>query len=122
VDPSFGNRLADLPIGEPAWVVGSRCNRPIIQQLWRERHADSHLTGITQFDPHGATAEEILLNELDTIDLHHGRYSSDPPWSAAIVYGATPTADLAQAFATIGFATLTPTADGFIARWTEIST
>src|SRR5258708_7761379 len=90
VDSSFGDRLAELPIGEAVWIVDSFRNRPVILRLRKQRPAESHLTGITAFNPGGATAEEILLAQLNMIDLHHGEYSADPPWSMAIVYGATP--------------------------------
>ncbi len=116
VDSSFGERLAELPAGQPIWVVDSFRNRPVILRLRKTRSADSHLTGITAFDPGGATAEEILLAQLDMIDLHHGELSADAPWGVAVVYGAKLTADLSAAFMSIGFQELTPTVDGFIAR------
>jgi hypothetical protein len=34
VDPAFGQRLADLPAGEPVWVVASTINEPVVRQLW----------------------------------------------------------------------------------------
>ena len=49
VDPHYGDRLRDLPIGEPVWVVDSAGNRPVAQANWRERKTTDHLEGITVF-------------------------------------------------------------------------
>jgi hypothetical protein len=122
VDSSFGDRLAELPIEESIWVVDSFRNRPAILRVRKERAAGSHFTSITAFDPAGATAEEILLAQLDTIDLHHGELSADAPWNTAIVYGVKLTPTLREAFRLIGFEEFIPTTDGFVARRKELRT
>ena len=116
VDSSFGDRLAELPGAESVWVVDSFRNRPAILRAWKQRQANTALAGITKFDPAGATAEEILLAQLDTIDLHHGELSADAPWNVAIVYGAKLTPTLTEAFNSMGFEAFAPTSDAFVAR------
>jgi len=116
VDSSFGDRLVALPIGDPVWIVDSFRNRPAILRCGKQRLGNAQLASITAFAPAGGTAEEILLVQLDTIDLHHGELCADLPWGVAVVYGASPTPALAAAFRAMGFGEITPTAEGFIGR------
>ncbi|HZK82662.1 MAG TPA: hypothetical protein VFC46_16375 [Humisphaera sp.] len=117
VDPSFGDRLMELPNGEPVWVVDSPANAPVVHRIWTERPQPNHLIGLTKFDPAGAeTPELVLLNELDMIDLHHGEHSATPPYSVAKVYGTNWTPAVAEAFAAIGFRKLRSVPDGFVAE------
>jgi hypothetical protein len=51
---------------------------------------ESHLTGITTFKAQDSSpAEDLLLNEMETIDLHHGLYSADPPYTVLEVIGTS---------------------------------
>ena len=45
IDPDFGRRLADVPAGEPVWIVESAANTPVAKGLWAQRPAADHLTG-----------------------------------------------------------------------------
>jgi hypothetical protein len=112
VDPDFGERLADLPRGVPVWIVDTAANRSVANRLWKERPGESHLTGITTFRG-GRTAEADLVDELSIIDLHHGTYSADPPYSELEVYGAAETSDIRSALGKIGFEVTERTDTGF---------
>jgi len=112
VDPDFGERLADLPRGVPVWVVDTATNHPVAQRLRKERPATSHLDGITTFRG-GSTPAASLIDELSMIDLHHGPYSADPPYSELQIHGAAATAAIRAALAEIGFEVTERTDTGF---------
>jgi len=116
VDPNFGERLASLPIGIPVWIVDAPSNKPVAQRLWRERAEVNHLTGITTYNfLQDASPEETLLEELDTIDLHHGPYSADPPFTRIEVFGTPFSETIRLALADYGFNQFSSTTDGFVA-------
>jgi hypothetical protein len=62
------------------------------------------------------SGRQIVDSELGTIDLHHGEYSHDPPFSVLHVYGADPTPKLIEALAGFGFVNIIPADEGFTAR------
>lgn len=80
LDRSYGERLSDLPVGQPVWIVDTPLNRAAAEKLWAEQRGESHLTGVTTFKVSAdGSAEESLIGEFDTIDLHHGSYSAAQP-------------------------------------------
>lgn len=114
VDPDFGERLAALPPAVPVWIVDTPTNRSVAHRLWKERPAQTHLTGITTFSHKpGLTPEEHLIVELSTIHLHHGAYSADPPCAELEIYGAADTAEIRSALGEIGFEVTERTDTGF---------
>jgi hypothetical protein len=115
VDPAFGERLASLPQQDPVWIIDSPANAPVAHRLW-EMGAKGHADGITTFQS-GAygVAEDELVCMLDTIDLHHGPYSADPPYSLIEVFGCQPLERIREALKEIGFQITESTSDGFIA-------
>jgi len=116
VDPNFGERLAELPAHEPVWVIDSQANTPVAHRLWKERPAENHLTGITTFKPGSKfRAEEELLGQLDTIDLHHGEYSASPPYTVIEVMGCPPSDRVRAALGEFGFTVDSLSPDGFTA-------
>jgi hypothetical protein len=116
VDPTFGERLADLPAREPIWVIDTASNTPVVHRLWKERPDGNHLTGITTFRPGSELVpEDELIAQLDTIDLHHGHYSATPPYSMLEVIGCSPSDRIHAALAEFGFRIDSTTAEGFIA-------
>ena len=120
VDSSFGERLAALPPSEPVWIIDSPQNTPVAHRLWRERAAESHLTGVTTFRPAASGSPEVeLMAQLQTIDLHHGEYSAEPPYSAIEVFGCPPSEPLSVALRDIGFSVRSTTPDGFVAGRTN---
>ena len=117
VDPHFGERLRDLPADEPIWVIDSEENHSVIHALWNERNQSSHLDGITLFkyDPKG-NPEDWFITELATIDLHHGEFSHDPPYTVLKVIGATLANKIEEALEEYGFTKCKQTTEGFIAE------
>ncbi len=117
VDREFGEQLADLEQGAPVWIVDTPTNKPVAQRLWKERPGKDHLTSITTFKaPDSSSAEDMLLAELDTIDLHHGPHSADPPYTVIEVVGAPLTAKTKTELSEYGFNEFHAKSKGFTAR------
>jgi hypothetical protein len=103
----------ELPHGIPAWVIDSPINAPVVQRIWRERSAPSHLTGVTKFSSAGLDPEQALIEQLPTVDEHHGCYSADPPYTVVEVAGAPLTTRVREALAAYGFDNFEATPAGF---------
>jgi hypothetical protein len=116
LDRSFGEKLLALERGVPAWVVDTPANKPVAERLWAEGPVSDHLSGITIFDfVETASPEQIFLDEMETIDLHHGKYSADPPYTLLQVIGSPLTSRIKKELSTYGFDKFCETADGFAA-------
>jgi hypothetical protein len=115
VDPTFGERITGLPPYEPVWVVESPTNTPVAKRLWDERPGRNHLTGITTFRAGAQTGEDLLLDIIGTVDLHHGVHSADPPYSVVQVHGVKLSPAVEQAFRDLSFSHFQTTGDGFVA-------
>jgi hypothetical protein len=114
VDRAFGKRLDSIPRGVPVWIVDSPANRAEVEKVWREYPEPSHLRGITLFTSvEGLSEERSLLGQLDTVDLHHGEYSADPPYSVLEVVGVMLTDAIQTALEQLGFTEIHPTESGF---------
>jgi hypothetical protein len=87
-DAAFGSRLFELAARMPVWIVDTPPNLAAVDQ-WRPHPAQSEAEGVTTFkvDPK-ETAEAWCADILYMVDLHHGEYSHDPPYSAIEVIGA----------------------------------
>jgi hypothetical protein len=119
LDPAFGQRLQGLPPGRPAWIVMSPDNEPAIRTYWQAYPDLGHLNGVSGITPcSGASPEEELLANLDTIDLHHGPYSSASPYEELEVIGAHLSPAIETELATLGFTEFDDTAEGFLAHRT----
>lgn len=117
VDRDFGEQLAELEQGAPVWIVDTPTNKPVAQRLWKERPNEGYLTGITTFDDmKSSSPEDMLLAYLDTIDLHHGIYSTDPPYTVIEVLGTPLTTKAKNGLAAYGFSEFRGTSEGFTAR------
>jgi hypothetical protein len=98
------------------WIVNTPSNKPVAQRLWKERPNESHLTGITTFnDIESSSPEELLIEELDSIDLHHGTYSAKPPFAVLEVLGTRITDNAKHALAAYGFEEFHENSCGFTA-------
>jgi hypothetical protein len=116
VDRNFGERLVELRQGVPVWIVDTPVNKSVSQRLWKERPNESHLTGITTFnDIESSSPEELLIEELDSIDLHHGTYSAKPPYAVLEVLGTRLTDSAKHALAAYGFEEFHENPSGFTA-------
>jgi hypothetical protein len=116
VDRAFGERLTNLPPGVPVWVVDSPANTPVAHRIWKERSARDRQIGITCFSGiAGGSPGALLLNELATIDLHHGRHSAKPPYTKVEIFGVSLTDAIKDALVEYGFDSFQSGLDGFSA-------
>lgn len=116
VDRQFGEKLALLPSDNPVWIVDTPINKMVVQRLWGENQTKEHLVGITTFiDSTAASPEDLFLNELDVVDLHHGQYSADPPYTVLEGIGTPLTEKIKSALSDLGFNEFTFLPAGFSA-------
>jgi hypothetical protein len=114
VDREYGERLSELGRTGPVWIVDTPSNRAAAQKLWAAHPEGSHLDGITTFKTSdNSSPEEILINELNTIDLHHGPYSADPPYTVLEVIGAAISERVKTELSHFGFDEFQATLQGF---------
>jgi len=116
LDSNFGERLHEIK-SYPVWIAKSSINEPVIQALWALEPTASHLNGITAFNwETGANEENRFLGKLETIDLHHGPYSSEFSYTSLVIIGFRLTDKIREALSKIGFSDFTETIEGFTAR------
>lgn len=114
VDPEYGERLSELAQSGPVWIVDTQKNRAVAQKIWDDQPNRSHLDGVTTFKTGvDCLPEGTLINELDTIDLHHGTYSANPPYTVLEVIGAGMSERLRTELSQFGFDKFEATAEGF---------
>jgi hypothetical protein len=78
LDREYGERLSQLVGQAPVWIIDTPTNRAEAQKIWAADSNRSHLDGVTTFKTKSdSSSEEVLINELDTIDDHHGIYNLD---------------------------------------------
>jgi hypothetical protein len=117
VDHEFGDRVAPLSRRLHVWVCDSPANHAAAMSVWQEQPSNAATSGVTTFDFRaGDSPEEIFLKIIGTVDLHHGEWSHEPPWSVLEVYGVAPTTGIRSALEEYGVTQLTQSPDGFIAR------
>jgi len=120
IDSAYGESLAALPPHAPVWIIESSLNNPIVERLRQEKAEESYLQGITTFkEKPRMTPEEQVISMLEQVDLHHGEFSADPPYSILEVIGCTPNDDMKQELQGYGFSISEITKEGFIATRTE---
>jgi hypothetical protein len=114
VDREYGERLGKLAQTAPVWIVGTPTNRTAAQRIWAANPNRSHLEGVTTFKfGEACSSEDILINELDAIDLHHGIHSANPPYTVLEVIGIGITARLKAELSHFGFDDFQQTDQGF---------
>lgn len=113
-DRDYGKRLTELAGAGPVWIVDTPVNRTAAQQIWTADPKRSNLEGITTFKfREDSSPEDVLINELDTIDLHHGAYSADPPYTVLDVIGTAISPRVKAELAQLGFNEFQETSEGF---------
>jgi len=114
LDREFGSRALELLEAGSVWAVDSPTNRASAQKVWAEFPERNHLDGVTVFK---AVAEldpaQMLIDEMQTIDLHHGVYSADPPYTVIRVIGCELRPEVREALAQFGFDSFNRTSEGF---------
>jgi hypothetical protein len=113
----FSDRLSDLAVRMPVWIVDTPVNRAAAKKAWTQRPGLSHTEGITTFTVDlASSAETRLSGVLADVDLHHGEYSHDPAYSVIEVFGAALTPQIRGALAAYGFDEFVERVGGFVAR------
>ncbi len=116
VDPVFGQRLREIQVGEPVWIADTEVNRPAYETLGPERNPGNYMEGLSSFKVGRNTSpEDWLVCEIETIDLHHGEMSHNPPWSVINVIGAKWSPRIEDELSRFGFEQHEDTAEGFVA-------
>jgi len=117
VDPDFGDRLLNLAPRMPIWVAATPPNRAAAERVW----ATLPGSGVTTFtvDPAG-TPETCCIAELETIDLHHGEYSQNPPYSVLEIFGTEVTPGLWRELDALGFGDIAQVSNRIHARRTAL--
>ena len=114
LDRNYGDRLSDLPAGQPVWIVDTPPNREAAEKQWAQHPGGDHLTGVTTFkSAENQSAEAMLIGEFDTIDMHHDVYPANPPYTVVDVIGAQLTNEVKAKLSEFGFADFEATAAGF---------
>jgi hypothetical protein len=114
LDREFGPRLRQLLELGPIWVVDSAANRDSAQKLWTEFPARNHLNGVTLFKTApDCSPAQFLIDEMETIDLHHGVNSADPPYTVISVIGCDLNPEIHAVLASFGFNSFNRTEEGF---------
>jgi hypothetical protein len=114
LDREYGQRLVELAETGPVWIVDTPENRTVAQEIWASHPNRSHLEGVTTFKvSDGTSSEDMLIHELDTIDLHHGAYSANPPYTVLDVIGTAITARLKAELEEFGFDDFQERPNGF---------
>ena len=117
VDWDFGSRLEVISRSVHVWICDSPSNQKGAQAIWASRSGHDLESGVTTFDAiRTDSAESMILKVLPTIDLHHGEYSHDPPWTVMNVYGTALTPGLEAALRELGVTQFESLVGGFSCR------
>jgi hypothetical protein len=114
LDPNYGEHISALIDLGPVWIIDTPPNRAAAQKFWSANPNRDLLDGVTTFKIQSdSSPEDILINELGTIDLHHGIYAADPPFSELEAIGVGLSDKLRSTFSDFGFNQFEVTAEGF---------
>ena len=113
VDKEYGEGVCELARTGPVWIIDTPVNRAAARKIWAERPHASNLGGVTTFISQASSPEDILVDELDMVDLHHGSYSADPPYTVLEVVGASATESVRAEMGQYGFNEFYSTTAGF---------
>lgn len=114
VDRDYGPKIRELLETGPVWIIDSPANQQFAQRLWAEFPDRTHLDGVTVFKaPEHRSPEQLFVDQLGTIDLHHGEYSADPAYTVIRVFGCNLTPDVREALASFGFDSFSALDEGF---------
>ena len=114
LDRNYGAELSRVPLDAHVWLIESAANREAASS-YRALHPESNVeTGVTTFTvADDDTGSEACLKILETIDLHHGEYSSDPAYTVLEIVGAPLSRSVKKAIEALGFTRFESTENGF---------
>jgi hypothetical protein len=100
----------------PVWAVRTSASEAVAQRIWAiEPRPDARERGLTLFAA-DESPEETLLAVIDEVELHHGPASGAPALQTIVVLGVGATDRVEETFRSLGYAQITPTVSGFVAR------
>jgi hypothetical protein len=116
LDRNYGAALSRVPMDGHVWLIESPANREAAAS-YRALQPESNVEiGVTTFKAGDEdTGSEACLKILETIDLHHGEYSSDPPYAVLEIVGAPLSRSVKKAIEALGFSKFESTGRGFTA-------
>jgi hypothetical protein len=116
----FVSLLEDLASSGHVWAVRTPDTERVAHRVWDDRASDGierRSEGLTLFTGTG-DAEDDFLSIIDTVELHHGLAAGGVPAVNVVrVLGVAPTDAIRKTLLSLGFSRLTPTQDGFVAKW-----
>ncbi|MGA2206779.1 MAG: hypothetical protein ABSG10_08610 [Terracidiphilus sp.] len=95
------------------WVVDSPTNRNSAQKAWAELPERNHLDGVTVFKSAASDPAQMLIDEMGTIDMHHGVYSAEPAYTVIRVIGCELKTEVRETLGEFGFNSFSRTDEGF---------
>jgi hypothetical protein len=113
LDPDYGDKLTSLADVSHVWVIDTPSNRTVASEYWALNPTHQAELGITTFSSENKSRLESCLKILETVDMHHGPHSSDPPYSVLEVIGLPLTDEAKAAIEDLGFETFETTVAGF---------
>lgn len=114
LDRNYGERVSDLTQAGPVWIVDTPLNRAAAQRFWADNPNSFDLDGVTTFKfGEDSSPEDVLIDEVDTIDLHHGVHSANPPYTVIEAIGASISEKLKSKLSQFGFNQFEITSQGF---------
>jgi hypothetical protein len=117
LDPDFGEEASLLSLPHHIWIIDTPANRTLAENHWHQAAESQTKSRMTTFKSSaGESAEQNCLGILDTIDLHHGGYSSKPHYSAIEVIGLRLLSKVKAALEQFGFEEFVETDGGFRAE------
>jgi hypothetical protein len=114
LDGEFGSRISARLQAGPVWIVKTPTNLAATKEMWTLRPKQQHLEGVTVFDvKENSVPEDVFIGILDTVDLHHGIYSADPPYTTIQVIGCLLNERIETTLGQLGFNDFFPMDSGF---------
>lgn len=114
LDGEFGSRLSELLQQGPVWIIDTPTNRTAAQKIWTEHPDYPELGGVTVFrSVDGNSREDAFVDQLGTIDLHHGIHAASPPYTVIEVLGTPINERIKAELSQLGFNEFQATDTGF---------
>ena len=89
VDRKFAEKLPILAERIHVWICSSPENRASAERIWAKDSGLNERFGVTTFKySEDNSPEQIVLDVLPIVDMHHNEYSHEPIWKFLEVYGA----------------------------------
>ncbi|HYF13518.1 MAG TPA: hypothetical protein VD971_00450 [Phycisphaerales bacterium] len=115
VDPDFGEALRPLSRRMHVWTIQSPTNQPVIDLIWQEPGEYSLECGVTSFPREDEPLRELFADVVADVELHHGVWAHDPPWTVLHSYGIGVTDHVRETLAEYGVDQIEERPDHFVA-------